>query len=167
VIAPDFGVRRPLPKGAENTGGLNMAKKKQGQDDYPIRELVGVDEETATKLEAEDINTTLEFIQMCVNKNDRQIISDLLDIHEGDILTMANMADLLRIKSITPAWAWLLEKVGVDTIPELAQRNADHLFEAIEDYSIAFHDEVNKKPKLKDVISWVDSAKEMDRILKY
>lgn len=144
-----------------------MAKKKKGIDNYPIRELVGVDEDTARKLESEDISTTREFLEMCVNKNDRQIISDMLDIHEGDILTMANMADLLRIESITPAWAWLLEKVGVDTIPELAQRNPENLFEFIQEYSIAFHEEVNNKPAIKDVKSWVESAKNMDRILKY
>jgi len=143
-----------------------MAKKKE-KSEYPIRDLVGVDEETATKLEEQEITTTKEFLEMCVTRNDRQIISDVLEIHEGDILTMANMADLLRIGNITPPWAWLLEKVGVDTIPELAQRNADHLHKAIEEYDIAFLDFVNDKPTREDVGAWVTTAKTMDRFLKY
>jgi len=143
-----------------------MAKKKE-KSEYPIRDLVGVDEETAAKLEEQEINTTKEFLDMCVTRNDRQIISDVLEIHEGDILTMANMADLLRIGNITPPWAWLLEKVGVDTIPELAQRNADHLYKAIEEYDIAFLDFVNDKPTREDVGAWVTTAKTMDRFLKY
>lgn len=141
--------------------------KAEPKNDYPIRDLPGVDEETAKKLEEHEIFTTKEFLEMSVNRNDRQIISDLLEIPEGDILTMANMADLLRIESIMPAWAWLLEKVGVDTIPELAQRNEERLYRSIEEYSIAFHDEVDKKPTLKEVEEWVEKAKNMKRILKY
>ena len=147
-------------------GGSYIAKAKP-KNDYPIRDLPGVDENTAKKLEEQEITTSQEFLEMCVNKNDRQIISDLLEIHEGDILTMANMADLLRIESITPAWAWLLEKVGVDTIPELAQRNPERLFQSIEEYDIAFLDEVDTKPTLKEVREWIETAKNMDRILKY
>jgi len=143
-----------------------MAKKK-GTTDYPIRVLVGVDEAVAEKLEEQEITTTKEFLEMCVTRNDRQIISDLLEIHEGDILTMANMADLLRIGNITPQWAWLLEKVGVDTIPELGQRNSDRLYQAIEEYDIAFLEEVNDKPSGDDVKEWVAKAKEMERFLKY
>lgn len=141
--------------------------KKKDKSEYPIRDLVGVDEETAAKLEEQDISTTKEFLEMCVTRNDRQIISDILEIHEGDILTMANMADLLRIGNISPPWAWLLEKVGVDTIPELAQRNADHLYKVIEEYDIAFLDFVDDKPTLEDLRSWVKTAKTMDRFLKY
>ena len=144
-----------------------MANKKKGITDYPIRVLVGVDETIAKKLEEQEISTTREFLDMCVTRNDRQIISDLLDIHEGDILTMANMADLLRIDTITPPWAWLLEKVGVDTIPELAQRNPNKLHQAIEEYDIAFLDDVKDKPSADVVKEWVIRAKEMGRFLKY
>ncbi len=143
-----------------------MAKKK-GTTDYPIRVLVGVNDTIAEKLEEQEITTTKEFLEMCVTRNDRQIISDLLEIHEGDILTMANMADLLRIETITPPWAWLLEKVGVDTIPELAQRNPERLYKSIEEYDIAFLDDVNDKPSGDDVKEWVAKAKEMERFLKY
>jgi len=143
-----------------------MAKKKDTTD-YPIRVLVGVNETIAEKLEEQEITTTKEFLEMCITRNDRQIISDLLEIHEGDILTMANMADLLRIESITPPWAWLLEKVGVDTIPELAQRNPERLYQAIEEYDIAFLDDVNDKPSGDGVKEWVAKAKKMERFLKY
>ncbi len=143
-----------------------MAKKK-GTTDYPIRVLIGVDDTIAEKLEEQEITTTKEFLEMCITRNDRQILTDLLDIHEGDILTMANMADLLRIETITPPWAWLLEKVGVDTIPELAQRNPARLYQAIEEYDIAFLDDVNDKPTGDDVKEWVARAKEMERFLKY
>ncbi|MDP6155474.1 MAG: DUF4332 domain-containing protein [Candidatus Thermoplasmatota archaeon] len=143
-----------------------MAKKK-GTTDYPIRVLIGVDDTIAEKLEEQEITTTKEFLEMCITRNDRQILTDLLDIHEGDILTMANMADLLRIETITPPWAWLLEKVGVDTIPELAQRNPERLYQAIEEYDIAFLDDVNDKPTGDDVKEWVARAKEMERFLKY
>lgn len=141
--------------------------KKESDKTNSIRELLGVDEDITEKLEGEGITTTQEFLDMCVTRNDRNIISDILEIHEGDILTMANMADLLRISSVTPEWAWLLEKVGVDTVPELSQRNPEHLYEAIEEYDIAFLEDVEEKPGLEHLKEWVKTAEEMDRILKY
>ena len=102
-----------------------------------------------------------------MTRNDRQIITDILGIHEDDVLTMANMADLMRIDTITPQWAWLLEKVGVDTIPELGQRNPEHLFKVLDEYDIAFIQGLENKPAIDTVSSWTKTAKVMKRFLKY
>jgi len=140
---------------------------KKGKKDYLLSNLPGVDEKIVKKLNEQDINTTMDLLKMSVTRNDRDILSDLLDIHAKHLLSMANMCDLLRIGSVTPAWAWLLEKVGVDTIPELAQRNARYLYNAIEKYNIVFIDEVKNKPDADVIGGWVEDAKKMDRMLEY
>ncbi len=139
----------------------------KNKKDYPIEEMKGVDEAVINKLKEQEIETISDFLNICVTRNDRQIITDILGIHEDDVLTMANMADLMRIDTITPQWAWLLEKVGVDTIPELGQRNPEHLFKVLDEYDIAFIQGLENKPAIDTVSSWTKTAKVMKRFLKY
>ena len=77
-----------------------------------------------------------------------------------------NRADLARVKGIGSEYADLLECAGVDTVPELAQRNAANLHEKLS--------EVNAKKKLvrsmpteAAVTKWVSQAKTMGRKIKY
>jgi hypothetical protein len=48
------------------------------------------------------------------------------------ILEWVNHADLMRVKGVGSEYADLLEAAGVDTVPELAQRNAASLAEKLE-----------------------------------
>ncbi len=47
----------------------------------------------------------------------------------GLILEWVNHADLYRIRGVGSEYSDLLEESGVDTVPELAQRNPEHLLE--------------------------------------
>ncbi|NIW46849.1 MAG: DUF4332 domain-containing protein, partial [Gammaproteobacteria bacterium] len=42
-----------------------------------------------------------------------------------------NHCDLFRIKGVSEEYSDLLEEAGVDTVPELAQRNAENLYKKI------------------------------------
>ena len=73
---------------------------------------------------------------------------------------------LARINGVGIEDADLLEAAGVDTIPELAQRKADHLLikltEVNEEYEF-----VKKLPTVKQLEDWISQAKELPRILYY
>jgi predicted flap endonuclease-1-like 5' DNA nuclease len=82
------------------------------------------------------------------------------------VLRWANMADLFRIKGIGEEYADLLEAAGVDTVPELSQRNPDNLHKKIA--------EINEEKKLvrrvptqPEVGGWVEQAKQLPRALTY
>ena len=53
------------------------------------------------------------------------------------ILKWANYADLARIKGVAGEYSQLLEETGVDTIPELATRNAKNLFNKMQEINEA------------------------------
>ncbi len=77
-----------------------------------------------------------------------------------------NKADLFRIKGVGEEYSDLLEASGVDTVPELGQRNAANLHKKMA--------EVNGKKKLvrqlpagSQVAGWVKQAKKQPRVITY
>ena len=77
-----------------------------------------------------------------------------------------NLADLFRVKGIGEEYSDLLEEAGVDTVPELAQRNPANLYETL----VAINQQkklVRKLPTQGQVGSWVDQAKALPRLVSY
>ncbi len=59
-----------------------------------------------------------------------------------------------------------MEKVGVDTVPELARRKPENLHAK----AVEVNEEkklVRQVPSLQKVESWVAEAKELDRVVQY
>ena len=77
-----------------------------------------------------------------------------------------NHADLFRIKGVAGEYAELLEAAGVDTVVELAQRNATNLqakmFELNEAEPL-----VRRVPSESEVQGWVEEAKTLPRRVSY
>ncbi len=73
---------------------------------------------------------------------------------------------MCRIKGIGGEFAELLEAAGVDTVPELAQRNAENLAaklaEVNEEKSLT-----RQVPSATRVAEWVAQAKELPRVVTH
>jgi hypothetical protein len=59
-----------------------------------------------------------------------------------------------------------LEEAGVDTVPELAQRNAANLYQTLKEVN-AERRLVRRLPGENQVADWVQQAKELPRIITY
>jgi predicted flap endonuclease-1-like 5' DNA nuclease len=81
-------------------------------------------------------------------------------------LKWVNRADLARIKGIGEEYADLLEVAGVDTVPELAQRNAENLYNKMVEVN-AEKKMVRQIPTKSKVEDWVKQAKELDPVVTY
>ena len=82
------------------------------------------------------------------------------------ILKWVNRADLARVKGVGEEYADLLELAGVDTVPELAQRNPQNLHQKM----VEINDErkvVRRAPSLSAVQVWVAQAQELGRVITY
>jgi predicted flap endonuclease-1-like 5' DNA nuclease len=128
-----------------------MANKK-------IEEIEGIGPVMGEKLRSAGIKDTDGLLEMCCSPSGRKQVAEKSGISEARLLDWANMADLFRIKGVGPEYAELLEASGVDTVKELAQRNAENLAAKLA--------EVNGEKKLtrtvpsaKVVADWVDQAK--------
>ncbi|MEO1575746.1 MAG: DUF4332 domain-containing protein, partial [Pseudomonadota bacterium] len=120
----------------------------------------------AQKLADAGCLTQEQLLTDCGQPAGRKALAEKSDISEKLILKWANRADLARIKGVGSEYADLLECAGVDTVPELAQRNAANLH--------AKMTEVNEEKKLvralpsaSQVEGWVAQAKDLPRALHY
>lgn len=95
----------------------------------------------------------------------KQLASDS-GIDGKRILRFVNHADLMRIKGIGGEYSELLEAAGVDTVLELARRNADNLHKKMEEVNAA-KKLVRSLATAAQVQGWVDQAKELPRAVEY
>ena len=131
-----------------------------------LSDIEGLGPSYSDKLNQAGIGSIGKFLELCCVKKNRKATADKTGISEKLILEWVNRADLSRVKGVSTQYADLLEFAGVDTVPELAQRNAENLQQKMA--------EVNEEKKLvrqvpsaSQVESWVAQAKELPRVVTH
>ena len=89
--------------------------------------IEGIGETYAAKLAAIEVTTIEQLLELGSKPSGRKMLAEKTEISSKLILKWLNRADLARIKGVSTQYADLLESAGVDTVPELAQRNAENL----------------------------------------
>lgn len=132
----------------------------------PIIQVEGVGQAYAEKLIAAGIRTTDALLEAGATPKGRKELEEKTGIQHNLILEWVNHVDLWRIKGVAEEYSDLLEEAGVDTVPELAQRNPANLYEKL----VAVNQEkqlVRRLPTPKQVADWVEQAKALPRIVTY
>src|SRR3989304_7265139 len=129
-------------------------------------DIEGIGPKYATKLKAMGVSTTEKLLEKGATPAGRKELASKSGIKDTLILEWVNLADLFRIKGVGEEYSDLLEEVGVDTVVELATRNAANLY--------AKMGEVNAKKKLVShlpseakVADWIKQAKKLPRKVSY
>ncbi len=128
-------------------------------------EGIGPEYKRALK-ERAGIATTEALLKACTTPEQREELAQRTGVSPKLILEWANLADLFRIRGVGEEYSDLLEEAGVDTVVELAQRNAENLYAALQETN----DEkllVRRMPSPGQVKDWVAQAKKLPRVLKY
>ena len=131
-----------------------------------IIDLEGVGPVYAEKLIAVGIKTVEALLKAGATPKGRQELAEKTGVSGTLILKWVNFADLYRIKGVGEEYSELLEAAGVDTVKELAQRNADNLYAKIVEVNQA-KELVRQIPTSKQVASWVEQAKALPRAIEY
>ncbi len=132
----------------------------------PIRKIEGIGEIYAQKLAEIGITTLEALLEKGATRKGRQELAERTGISEKLILEWVNRADLFRIKGIGEEYSDLLEAAGVDTVPELAQRNPENLYQALVDVNRQ-KKLVRRLPSPEQVRAWVEQAKRLPRVIEY
>lgn len=120
----------------------------------------------AQKLQEVGVQTVEALLERGATPQGRQELDEVTGIGHQRILEWVNHADLFRIKGVGEEYSDLLEEAGVDTVPELAQRNPENLFAKLQEVN-AEKELVRRLPPLSAVQSWVEQAKQLPRVIQY
>ena len=131
-----------------------------------IRKIEGIGETYAKRLEEFGISRTEDLLKKCASPQGRKEICEKTGISDNLILRWVNHADLFRVKGIGEEYADLLEQAGVDTVPELAQRNAANLYEKM--ISVNRKKKLVRKPPTQEQVKeWISEAKHFKRVINF
>lgn len=128
--------------------------------------IEGVGDVYAEKLKQAGIATTEALLEAGKTPKGRKELEEKSGIGGKLILEWVNHVDLFRIKGVGEEYSDLLEEAGVDTIPELAQRNAANLYAKMVEVN-AEKKLVRRLPTQNQVSDWVAQAKELPRVITY
>jgi len=128
--------------------------------------IEGIGEAFLAKLTAAGVTSIEDLLKKGATPQGRKELEEKSGVSHAKILEWVNHADLFRIKGVAEEYSDLLEEAGVDTVVELAQRNAENLLKAL----TAANEEkklVRRLPTQKMVSEWVAQAKALPRIVNY
>lgn len=128
--------------------------------------IEGIGDTFAAKLKEIGVGSVESLLKKGATPQGRKEISATSGLDDKRVLRFVNHADLMRIKGVGGEYAELLEAAGVDTVKELAMRNAANLHSKMKS--------VNAEKKLvrqvaakSQVEGWVNQAKELPRAVHY
>ena len=131
-----------------------------------IEEIEGIGPAYAEKLRAADVSSIDALLEKGSSTEGRAALVEATGIDAVRVLRWVNHADLMRVVGIGPEFAELLEAAGVDSVPELAQRNVDNLVIALGETNEA-RNLVRRVPGAAEVTDWIEQAKALPRVVAH
>jgi predicted flap endonuclease-1-like 5' DNA nuclease len=131
-----------------------------------LHEIEGIGATYAAKLEPHGLTRIDHLLEHGGTPSGRAALAEKSGISEKLILEWVNHADLIRVDGVGGEYADLLEAAGVDSAPELAQRNAANLAarlaEVNEDKQL-----VRRVPSESEVERWIEQAKTLRPVVHH
>ena len=131
-----------------------------------LLKVEGIGEVYAQRLREAGIATTQVLLEQGASPQGRTRIAEKAGISGTLILEWVNHVDLFRIKGVGEEYSDLLEEAGVDTVPELAQRNPENLHQKLVAVNQA-KKLVRRLPTQAQVSDWIEQAKRLPRVVTY
>jgi predicted flap endonuclease-1-like 5' DNA nuclease len=131
-----------------------------------LTSIEGIGPQLAEALKDQGVGSVEKLLEAGRTRVSRMELAAATGIDEDRLLRFINHADLMRVKGIGGEYAELLEAAGVDTVVELAQRNADRLQQQLvttnEERSL-----VRTLPAASRVRQWIAQANQLARVVQH
>jgi predicted flap endonuclease-1-like 5' DNA nuclease len=131
-----------------------------------VVDIEGIGPAYADKLRGAGIDSADELLAATATAKGRQDLSDKTGISAKLLLEWANHVDLMRVDGVGSEYADLLEAAGVDSCPELAQRNPHNLAATLADLN-RVKQLVRRVPTEEAVGGWVEQAKALPKVVTH
>jgi len=133
---------------------------------YKVEEVEGIGPQYGAKLVEAGIDDTAKLLEQCGSRKGREEIAEKTGLSTKQLLQWANQADLMRLNGIGKQFSELLEAAGVDTVKELACRNAANLAKAMADTN-AEKKLAKSSPAESEVAKWIEEAKNTEPCISH
>ena len=131
-----------------------------------LTSIQGIAAATEAKLNTAGVTSVDELLEKGATPAGRKEVAAKSGLSETQILRFVNYADLFRISGIAGQTAELLEAAGVNTVAELAQRNAANLAAKLKEVNDA-KKVTGKVPAESQVAGWIEAAKTLPKKVTY
>lgn len=131
-----------------------------------VEDIEGIGPVYAAKLADAGVATVEKLLEAGGTAKAREELAEKTGISKTNILEWVNRADLYRVKGVGSEYSDLLEAAGVDTVVELATRNAANLAKKLAEVN-AEKQIVRQLPSEKQVEAWIEHAKTLPRAVSY
>lgn len=128
--------------------------------------IEGIGEKYAERLAQAGIGSTTTLLEQGATRSGRARIARTAGVTGDQVLNWVNRADLFRVDGVAEEYSDLLEASGVDSVPELAQRNAEHLLQKMTTVNEVRH-LVRKLPHLTEIQKWIQLATKLPRVVEH
>ena len=164
AVVAEEAVSEPEPEAEVAEMADTPGEKAKFHKDLSFVEGIGV--AYSKSLAEAGVVTTHDLLETGSSRKGRKDLAEQTGISHKLIIKWVNHVDLYRVPGVGAQYADLLEASGVDTVPELAQRNPGNLYNKMV--------EVNQEKKLvrevpgqHQVEDWVTEAKDLPRKITY
>ncbi|UCF60022.1 MAG: DUF4332 domain-containing protein [Anaerolineaceae bacterium] len=132
----------------------------------PLREMLGVDEIYADRLEAVGITHSKHLFERGRTKEERERLSEASGVPLEELIELVKLSDLARIRGLGGAFVRLFYEAGADTIEALSKWEPEKLSQAV--VKLNKEREITKwVPSLKDVKQYVEMADALEKVIEY
>jgi predicted flap endonuclease-1-like 5' DNA nuclease len=159
--AAEVAIAADLDQLEASLDGAGLAAMQQ-----KVNFVEGIGPVYGEKLNEAGIDMVMDLLKRGATRKGRAELVEATGIAAGLIMKWVNQADLYRVKGIGKQFGELLEAAGVDTVPELAQRNPVNLFNKLSEVN-AEKKLAGRAPHQGEVESWVAQAKDLPRVIEY
>ncbi len=126
-----------------------------------IKDFPCIAEETAVKLERIGIRNTLKLYEMILTPDKRDELAEETGISKSEIVTLAKLTDLSRIRWVNHTFAYVLLEAGYESAEEVAHADPEELYEKIKRLN-SERKIYNAHIGVRDMKMCIDSAGELD-----
>jgi len=131
-----------------------------------IRDIEGIGDTYAGKLREVDVRSAEDLLKRGGSAQGRAKLAAATGLTESQIIEWVNRADLHRVRGVGSEYADLLEIAGVDTVAELARRDAVNLNEKLK-AAKPERKKVRRQPSLEQIGKWIERAMSLPKMVEY
>jgi predicted flap endonuclease-1-like 5' DNA nuclease len=131
-----------------------------------VKDIEGISVAFAEKLETAGVVTEDDLLEKGGSRSGRESLAEATGLSVHRILEWVNRADLARVKGIGSEYADLLEASGVDSVAELAHRNAANLVAKLTEINEA-KKLVRALPSESRVADWIEQSKSLPKAVTH